>query len=376
MKNTKQTRLKLWAGIIILVLIVLGISHYGSKEVTGSSQAAGSKTELKIGVLAALSGQYASAGEGYKNGALLSADLYQKEHPDMKIQMVIEDDGFTVQKGLSGFKKLTELDKVDAIIGLSTPVVDGIHTDIQKAGLPYMQFGLQSTGLADDNIFQVSPMPATLIIDFTKYFDKANSFKKIAVVYENTNYDLEFYENFKKTYTGEYEGMILSNKQDTVSVGTKIAKGSYDAVFFMTSPEQGALTVKQIGTLSKKHPPYFFDPQLQTGFADYKRILGGTDQLEGAQFVWVKTDQAKADAFKAAFKEKYNKEPESLADFGFDAFNTLMAARAASVTDWKGNIQDTDTVGASGEIKFDQNNVRIQGISINTIKGGEIVVVK
>lgn len=376
MKNTKQTRLKLWAGIIILILVVLGISRYGSNGEAGPDQTAAPRTELKIGVLAALSGQYASAGEGYKNGILLAADLYQKAHPDAKIQMIIEDDGFTVQKGLSGFKKLTELDKVDAIIALSTPVVDGIHTDIQKAGLPYMQFGLQSTGLANDNIFQVSPMPATLIIDFTKYFNTANSYRKIAVVYENTSYDLEFYENFKKTYVGEYEGMVIANKQDTVSIGTKIAKGSYDAVFFMTSPEQGALTVKQIGTLSKKHPPYLFDPQLQTGFADYKRILGGTDQLEGAQFVWVKTDQAKADAFKAAFREKYGKEPESLSDFGFDAFNTLIAARSADVTDWKSNIQKTDTVGASGEMKFDQNNVRIQGISINTIKNGEIVVVK
>ncbi len=369
MKNTTNGKLGVWIGALVLVVAIIGFAGYDKKT-------PGTGTDLKIGVLAALSGQYASAGEGYKNGVLLAADLYQKKHPETKIQMIVEDDGFTVQKGLSGFKKLAELDKVDAIIGLSTPVVDGIHQDINKAGFPYMQFGIQSSGLANDNIFQVSPMPATLITDFTKYFDSTYSFKKIAVVYENTSYDLEFYENFKSVYTGDYDGMILGNKQDVVSVGTKIAKGSYDAVFFMTSPEQGALTVKQIAALSKKHPQYFFDPQLQTGFEDYKRILGGTEQLEGAQFVWVKTDQAKADAFKTAFKEKYGKEPESLADFGFDAFNTLMNARASDAKDWNGNIQNTDTVGASGEIRFDQNNVRIQGISINTIKDGKIAVIK
>lgn len=375
MKNTKNRKLGLWTGIIILILVVLAITSRGTTN-AGPDANSRAGLNLKIGVIAALSGQYASAGEGYKNGVLLAADQYQKDHPDSKIQMVIEDDGFTVQKGLSAFKKLTELDKVDAVIGLSTPVIEGIYPNIQKAGLPYMQFGLQSVGLANDNIFQISPIPTSLIVDFTKHIDDDYSFKKIAVVYENTSYDLDFYENFKKTYTGEYEGLMIGNKQDTVSVGTKIAKGSYDAVFFMTSPEQGALTVKQIGTLSKQHPQYFFDPQLQTGFADYKRILGGTDQLEGAQFVWVKIDPVQAEKFKAAFKAKYGREADSLADFGFDAFNTLIASYESNPTDWKANIQNTNAAGASGEVKFDQNNVRVQGISINTIKGGEVVLVK
>lgn len=328
-------------------------------------------TQVTVGVMAPLSGDFAVAGENYQKGIMLAKELYEKTHPNMRINMVTEDDGFNAEKGVKAYKKLTSINNVNAIIMLSTPVIDAIYPDVVKTEMPVMQLGIQTKGLAKDNIFQTSPLPEAPIEGLVAFINTRYALRKVAVLYDNTAGGLSFYDAFKKNYAGAHEGLMVNSKNDLQGYATKIATGGYDGVVFLNTPENGALAVKHIITLSKTRPLFIFDAQLQTGFADYKRILGDTKILDGSLSVWLKSGSA--DAFTGAFQKKYGAEPGFLADFGYDTFNVLINAYHADGKIWQKNIQETKTEGVSGAISFDENGVRMQDIVINEVKEGLIV---
>jgi branched-chain amino acid transport system substrate-binding protein len=353
----------IFISVILAIVVVLGVGFY--------IQSDGEAGTIKIGIMAPLSAEYAVAGENYQKGILLAEELYLKAHPDKKISIVIEDDAFNVNKGVSAYKKLMGLDKVDSILMLSTPVIDAIYPEVIKTTIPVMQLGIQTQGVAPDNIFQMSPMPEAPIKSLAKYINANYKFKKVAVLHDNTVGGLSFYEAFKTNYSGEFEGLTIISKDDLRSYATKIVHEGYDGVVFLTSPENGALTVKQILTLTKNHPFFIFDAQLQTGFEDYKRILGDSKILDGSISVWLKSGDASK--FQEEYKKKYNAEPGFLADFGYDTFNVLINAYDENDLTWQENIQKTDAPGISGSISFDDNGVRVQDIMINQVKEGVII---
>ena len=145
MKN--KTKL-IWISVAVLIVIAISIVFRNVSRLPG---------ELTLGLMLPLSGEYAVAGQNYQKGVELALDQYRKSNPDISIRMVIEDDGFETKKGVSAYRKLMDFDKVDAIMMLSTPVIDAIHTDMIKDGIPVMQLGIQTVGVANDNIFQMSP---------------------------------------------------------------------------------------------------------------------------------------------------------------------------------------------------------------------------
>lgn len=349
---------------IALVVVVAAIAF-------GLSNRATTPNTITVGVLSPEAGDYAVAGENMEKGMQLALSLYEAKHPNQKVNLVIENDGFDPKVGISAYKKLTSIDHVDAVMMLSTPVVDAIHEDVIKSGIPLLTIGIQTVGIGPDNIFQMSPAPDMPIGYFAQYANDHFSFKKVAVVYDNTPGGLSFYNAFKAGYKGNFDGMVVNSQNDLRDYATKIVRGGYDAVAFLTSPQNGAIGVKDILALTKNHPQFLFDAQLQTGFADYGRILGNTSVLDGSYSLWLKSgDQG---YFSTEFKKKYGTDPGFVADFGYDTFNTLMDAYNADDKTWVKNIQNTNTSGASGGVKFDQNGVRLQDIVINVVKDGKIV---
>ena len=360
-KNTKIISI-----VVTVIVIISGFAVYNN-----ASKPAGSVT---LGLMLPLSGDYAVAGENYKKGVELALDEYNAKHTGPTINLVVEDDGFDVKKGINAYKKLKEVDKIDALMMLSTPVIDAIHEDAVTTGIPIMQLGVQTVGIAKDNIFQVSPSGDAPIREFAAYLNKNYTFKKVAVVYDNTPGGLSFYKAFQASYKGEYTPFMLNSKADIRSDAIRIVADKYDSVIFMTSAENGAFAVKEILTLDPTPPFFGFDAQLQTGFADYVRILGDANKLNGARSIWLKSGNG--DHFKAAFKQKFGEEPGFIADFGYDIFNVLMEKYSKDDKTWLANIQSTNEAGVSGPVSFDENGVRIQPIVVNKIEGGKITPVE
>jgi len=354
-------------GIVVTVLLIIG-------SAVMLNQTNQSKETLKIGLMAPLSGEYAVAGQNYQKGIELALEEYKKKNPNVAIQLVVEDDGFEVQKGVSAYKKLKDFDKVDTILMISTPVIDAIHEDVRKTDLIVMQLGIQTVGVADDNIFQTSAAPDAPIAQFAKYLEGKYEFKNVAVIYDNTAGGKTFLSAFKGSYGKPFKEFVINKKDDIRPASLKIVGGEYDAVVFLTSPEHGALLVKEIKSIDSTPPLFAFDAQLQTGFADYGRILGDTNVLNGSLSMWLKSGDTKE--FKELYVQKYNEEPGFVADFGYDTFNMLMQGYSKDKKKWMDNIQNLKSEGASGKIAFDENNIRLQDIVINKVIDGKLVPIE
>lgn len=320
--------------------------------------------------MAPLSGEYSAAGENMLKGINVARDSYVKAHPNMKVEIVVEDDGFNVGKGVSAYKKLTGVNKVNGLISLSTPVIDALYQDIKKTSMPVMQIGVQTVGIGPDNIFQNSPAAGDGILALADYTSSKLNLSKLAIVYDTTPAGTVFFGVFKDNYKKTSDSYAITKKDDIRSQVNKIIAGKYDGIVMMNSSENGALITNELIRSGYKGQ-LIYDAQLQTAFADYKRILGDTKIIDGAISIWFKDGDRTA--FNNEYKLKYNTEPGFVADFGYDSFNTLMNAYSGDSDKWLRNIQNTKTVGASGKISFDNDGVRKQDISINEVRNGEIV---
>ena len=341
---------KILAVVVVIIAIIIGLTRAPSESVT-------------LGLMLPLSGEYAVAGQNYQKGVELALEKYKN------VKLVVEDDGFDVKKGISAYQKLVEVDKIDALMMLSTPVVDALHEDMVKDGIPVMQLGIQTAGVKKDNILQMSPSGEAPLREFAKYV-KGLNYKKVAVVYDNTAAGLNFYNAFAEGF-GKADAFIVNTRNDIRGHAIKIVGENYDAVIFLTSPENGAITVKEILTIDQTPPFFGFDAQLQTGFADYARILGDANKLNGSKSLWLKSGDAKE--FQKLFKDKHGTEPGFIADFGYDIMNVLMGNYDSDSKEWVGKMENITTDGASGPISFDELGVRIQPIVINEVISGKLV---
>lgn len=352
--------------IFVVAIVVVGIvAIYSTSKKT---------SELRVGLIAPLSGEYAVAGENFVKGVTLARDVYLREHPNSKIDLVVEDDGFDIKKGISAYKKLTGADNIDGLITVSTPLIDAIHEEMRMLDMPIMQLGIQTVGVAPDNIFQTSPDTKAGIIILAKYLNKNFSFKKTALVYDNTAVGLAFYEAFEEAYTNTHDDSVIGKRDDIRGAAIKIAGGNYDSVVILSSPENGALMTREILSLLKTKPQLIYDAQLQTGFDDYQRILGDMNVVDGAISFWFK--EGNTEKFVTEFKNKYGEEPGFLADFGWDTFNVFAETQSDDSKKWTENIQKTKILGASGSFSFDLNGVREQEIVITTVKDGLVIPIK
>ncbi len=351
-------------GVVVLIALVLIMGNRGSDA----------PQKLKVGVMLPLSGEYAWAGENVQRGIEFGLAEYKLAHPDAQIELVVEDDGFDVQRGIAAYRKLVEVDGVDALIMVSTPVIDAMHETVVTHEVPVMQLGIQTTGIADDNIIQTSPSAEAPIQQFAQHLLNTHDFTKTAVFYDNTAGGLQFKGAFEKTYSDPAEYFVMNDKEDVRGYALRVAEGEYDAVLFLTSPTHGALMVKEILAVDTTVPFFAFDAQLQSGFGDYERILGDIAVLNGAQSLWLKGGNP--EVFSAAYEAMYGVTPGFFADFGYDTFNILIGAYDDSYSTWIENIQAFKGDLVSGPFSFDENGVRIQPIVIQEVKGGKLVELK
>lgn len=354
-------------GIIVIIIVIAGVVIFKQDSQTNSS-------EVKLGLMLPLTGDYGAAGQNMQKGMELAIEQYEKNNPGVSIEVSIEDDAYDSAKGVSAYKKLVDLDKVDTILMLSTPVIDTIHEDVVKRGLPIIQLGVQTVGVADDNIIQFSPAAEAPIGSLATYLSNNEEFssKKVAVIYDNSAAQLSFFETFDKVYQHDFTKMIVNDKSDLRGYATKIANEGYESVVVIQSPENGALFTKELLTVDTTPPMLAYDAQLQTGFGDYAKILGDTNKINGAKSMWFK--EGNTEEFKKLFNEKYGEEPGFLADFAYDMVNVALETHESNDPDWVKNLKKfSDSDGVSGSISFDEKGVRIQPMVITEIRDGKLV---
>ncbi len=79
------------------------------------------------------------------------------------------------------------------------------------------------------------------------------------------------------------------------------------------------------------------------------------------------------EAFKSAFKTKYNQDAPFGSDMGYNAFMLLATTYDPSASKWIGNIKHAKFIGADGELQFDSTGLRIPNIAFGKVEDGKVV---
>jgi len=351
---------------IIVAVVVVGGGYFlfGNKAET---------KEIKLGIIAGTTGQYAPAGEGYLKGFNLALEQWNNSHTQ-KFTAVVEDDGFDAVKGLSAYKKLNGSDKVDAYAILSSFTIDAVYDLVHKENKPVALGFEQSKPAENDNIFQVLPAARPVQFALGQKVRELKYMKPVAAVSNNTSVYQNFFAGFNDGFGGNIQQFkIGSDIGDIRSQALAIVNSKPDVVALFMAPKDGALLVKEILKISKMKAPYLvFDQSIQSGSTDYKNVLASDfSKIDGSLVSMSKNDLTQD--FIKAFVAKYNEQPSFGSDMGYNSFILLAETHNNDSQKWISNMKSANFIGADGNISFDNTGLRAPNVFFGKLKNGEVM---
>lgn len=346
-------------GVVIAVIAVYTISI--------KDQSKG----FNVGMISILSGEYAAVGENFRNGSVLAQEQYNTTHPEAPIKMIIEDDGFSGGRAMNAYQKLVNVDKIDALINVSTASIDAIYDSVTKLGIPVAQGGEQGRTPTDDNIFGMFPDSIASMRDYGTYM-RNKGIKSMTIVYTKLDAMIRFVEAFKEGFQGNTTDIAIdASETDFRTHALKASANNPESIGLFIYPQQGAQFMKEFLKVTKNKPTIFFDTSFVSGYTDYQRIMGDLTVLDGSIIGGMKMDGTQA--FKDAYKARFGTDAGFLADIGYDSFNLLVNTYSSDKTKWVQNMKNAEYQGASGKIKFGSAGNRLPETKMMVIKGGKMV---
>jgi branched-chain amino acid transport system substrate-binding protein len=171
---------------------------------------------LKLGVLTPLSPPGdAAAGQFIVRGARMAMEDVNARGGVLggrKIELVIEDDSGTPEKGSAGFRKLATQDQVAAVIGqFHSSVMAAVQVLAEQFQIPVFSTQASAKGLTEKHLTYTF---RTHVIDpdrcqlWTRWV-KERGFKRVALITENTDYGVGLVEETKKAFAAMLTGVEL-----------------------------------------------------------------------------------------------------------------------------------------------------------------------
>ncbi len=332
--------------------------------------------EIKIGIVAPMTGQLASEGQDMENAVKLAvADVNAKTAAGGDtIVTVTADDACDPQQAVTAGSKLVS-EGVAAIVGgyCSGAVLPTLKI-YGDAGIPFVIIGANSTKLVEanaGNAFLINSTGDAQAITAVDLFKK-KGFKKIAIVDEGDAYSSDLARLTAEAF-GKDGGEIVatetvaSGEQDFSSVVSNIRSKGADAVLWTAYHAGGALLTKQL-----RQAGFAGDIVLGDGnnSPEYLEIAGSA--AEGAYLFSPPTVDllSAASDFKTRYSETYKRDPGAYAAMSYDAGQLIADAMTrAKSTDAKAVIdalKASSYRGLAGEIKFSDKNT-LQGSNFQAL---------
>ena len=342
---------------------------------------------IKVGWIGAMTGPTA------KWGASQAARLAEDEINlggginGRPLKLIMEDTGCKAASAVAAFRKLTQINGVSFILGgHCSPDSLAIAPLAEKQKIPMIAAITSTPKLTDAGryIFRVTPVSTKLADLIVPYAQDTLQIKKIALIYELTDYVAPVAEKLKTNF--ERSGVTVSDamsfnpgESDFRSLLIKAASKQPDAIYLgVQAPDSGVLLAKQFREL-KLGMKIFGNEQFAGAFLALKpeeRAL-----LEGLVFAQPECDITSSSV--KSFTEKYTKRFQvSALPFGcytaesFDAVQLLAAALRKCGEDTNCVQSYLEKIegyaGSSGPITFDSNGDVSKNCVIEKISHGEI----
>lgn len=385
MKMKKQIRKWTAAALAMVFAATAAGCGGGQAPAQSGNSAAGA---AKIGVVSFLSGGGAAYGEAIRQGLELATDEINAKGKT-KLELVFEDSKGEKNEAINATNKLIHKDNVLAIIG---PTLSGemfaAGPIASQAGVSIMGTSTTAEGITDigDYVFRNSLPESLALPSVVKKAKEKLGLKKVAIMYSNNN---DFTVSGFKTF----EQAIKDNGLETVTVETfadkdtdfsaqltKIAALKPDAIFISALYQEAALILKKAREIGVTVPVIG-----NNGFNSPQLIKLAGSAAEGAVVAspWYPgKEDKKVKNFVAAFKAKYNKEPDQFSAQAYDALYIMANAieNAGSTTDRK-KLRDSlatvkDFQGVTGKFAFDAKRNPAMDVTILVVKDGKFTELK
>jgi branched-chain amino acid transport system substrate-binding protein len=346
--------------------------------------------DIKVGLATSKSGAANFYNPQQTNGAQLAVDQLNASggiNGKQKIQLIVEDDGSARDQGITAFKKFIEQEKVTAILGPTlSAVAAGAHPVAQAAGTPTIAIsntGLGIVGKCDygacDWIFRASLGEQSAVPETVKAATQKLGLKKVVIIYGDGKFELDDLQIFKDAF-----------KANGVTVAKEIPYRASDVDFapFVTAAKAEGPDAIVASSLAGPAGKILDEVAKQM---PGKRVIGGNGLNSAALLpnanasliivgtAWSKasTDKANQD-FIAAYKQKYNVDPDQFAAQSYTAMLVLIDAlkKANPNTDKaavKKALEGVSIATPLGQFSFTPDHDVKQPTFVMTAKDGQFV---
>lgn len=311
----------------------------------------------RIGAVLPLSGDAAALGKASQNGMIMAHEsLPPKDHE--RIELKFEDDALAPSRSVAAFRKLVDVDRVNAVICWSSGTCKVLAPLAEMAKIPLVAIASDaavSRGRDFAVNFWVTPEEESRIL-----LDEAlrRGYRRIAIVSAiqegvqacRDAFKLQNQERVKILIDQE----LPADMKDFKATVTRIASlPDLDAVLVILMPGQIGTFTKQLRQLGS-HAAFFG----YESFEDKGELESSGGALIGAWFATASTGDTK---FVSKYWEKFPNEVIVTANNGFDAVQLLSTASQSSrsgedVAKYLRTVRDfagaSGTFSATGDNRF------------------------
>ncbi len=239
-------------------------------------QAVRAESEVPVGLMMELSGQFSRLGEDCRKGFQIAKDLYTKDgkagaHP---VRLIFTDNQGSAKGGLTEFRRLVDIEKVQIVLTTRSPVGLAINPLSQRQKIPI--FGVVGhPDFVDQNeyAFRAWPSVEKEGTALAKHV-VATGARKAAVITLEDDYFLAMGRGFSNELAAAggkvvYHETVLPGDRDFASLLGKF-KEHIDVFFVNLGPAQNGMFIKRLRELG-------FSQQVVSNF-----LIGTADALSNA----------------------------------------------------------------------------------------------
>ena len=329
---------------------------------------------VKIGLMAPLTGSWASEGQGMKKIVELLAEQQNAKGGVLgkQIEVVTEDDGGDPRTASLAAQRLTTRNVVAVVGTYGSSVTEASQAIYDEVGLPQIANGSSAIRLTEKgfkHFFRTAPRDDEQGRMAARTIDKLG-FKKVAILHDNTSYAKGLADEANALLKGQgaevvFFDALTPGERDYTAILTKLKGADPDVVLFTGYYPEAGLLLRQKKNMNWTVPFLGGDA---TNNVDLIKIAG-KEAAEGFYFLSPPQprdlDAPEAAAFLADYQKKYNDLPPSIwAVLAGDGFRVMVAGIAGAKSTDGDKIAAylhkdlKDYPGLSGPISFDAKGDR------------------
>jgi branched-chain amino acid transport system substrate-binding protein len=336
--------------------------------------AAANAQEIKIGLMAPLTGPWASEGQEMKRNVEMLAEEQNARGGlnGKKVVIVVEDDGGDPRTASLAAQKLTTKGVVAVIGTYGSAVTEATQSILDEAGLIQVANGSTAVRLTEKGLkyfFRTCPRDdeqgrvGAMVIEKTKA-------KKVAILHDNSAYSKGLADEINALVKGKsnvvFFDALTPKEQDYSAILTKLKAAGPDVVFFTGYYPEAGLLLKQKKQMGW-NVPFIGGDAINN--PDLVKIAG-KEAAEGFQFlsppVPKDLDTPEAKAYVHSYQKKFGEAPSSI--YGVlagDGLRVVMKAiegsKSTKADDLRGYLTGSLKAfpGFTGKIEFNQKGDRV-----------------